>query len=668
MKKRQVAVQFTLLLLFISRIHAAPEKDQLVSSEIPLKREFPLDEKVNPCVDFHKYVCGKVEDSFKLREDRSSHMFAFSDSSERILKAKIDFFKNIENEKKLSKRAKLVKNYYLACMDEKSSVESEKATIEKFLAGLEKVKSVEQFAIYSMDQIQAGGPALYSFWTEPNKSNPNVYDVSTFANFMSLPEQSYYDNKELMSDYRLLMVELFRILNPQAEDAKIQSRVDKVFELEKDYIATFPRPEVLRQRSSEKREMNQSEFLSKYGNLGFRSLFKIVPKSIAINNPIPESFEFYKKNLNDLNLQAFKDFLTYSYVRDILDDSDPAYFKRQFEFRKKYLGGPAQRSDREERCTRMTMQAFNMEIDQILIPRLFPNFPGKKIDLVAKRIRESILQGIENNLWLSEAARKMAYRKTEKAKLYLIQPQTEKEWDFLPVQNYSSKNKLVNLQLFRKARFAKAVKELKAPTNLAAWGMGPLTVNAYYDSSANKFVLPIGILQFPFFDSEGDVIENLGAVGAVFGHELGHGIDDQGAKYDEEGRLKQWMNMQEMGEFSKRGSKMVEQFDKAGHNGRLTLGENIADLVGLSFAYNAAFPKGNGTAENKRKFFVSYSRLWCFVARPKAIESQLKTNPHALGWARINEQVKHQPAFAEAYECKSGDPMTLKEEDRIKIW
>lgn len=668
MQNRLMSVLLFLFFFIASGVHGAAEKDVFPSSEIPAKREFPLDEKVSPCEDFHKYVCGKAEASFKLRDDRSSHMFAFSDSSERILKTKIDFFKNIDQEKNLSKRGQQVKNYYKACMNEKASAESEKAAIEKFQTALAKVENAKQFAALSVNNTKVGGPTLYAFWTEPNKNNPKVYDISTYTKFMNLPEQSYYDNKELMADYRQLMMDLFKILYPQTDEASLTARVDKVFALEKEYVSTFPRPENLRQRWSENREMQQTEFLKNYGELGYAELLKLAPKKLAINNPIPEALEFYRKNLNDENVQAFKDFFTYSYLRDILDDSNPEYFKKQFEFRKKYLGGPAQRSERDERCTRSTMQAFNLEIDQILIPRMFPKFPSEKMKLVAKKIRESILQGIEQNKWLSPEARKMAHRKTEKAKLYLIQPQNEREWDFLPIQNYSTTDKIANSQLLKKAGFEKAIKELKGPTNLVAWGMGPLTVNAYYDPSANKFVLPIGILQFPFFDADGDLIENLGAVGAVVGHELGHGIDDQGAKYDAEGRLKQWMSLQELGEFSKRGAKMVEQFEKAGHNGRLTLGENIADLVGLSFAYNAAFPGGKGRVEDKRKFFVAYGRLWCFVARPKAIENHLKTNPHALGWARINEQVKHQAAFAEVYQCKSGDPMTLKEEDRIKIW
>ena len=225
-----------------------------------------------------------------------------------------------------------------------------------------------------------------------------------------------------------------------------------------------------------------------------------------------------------------------------------------------------------------------------------------------------------------------------------------------------------NAHLFNEARWEKALQELSEPANQDAWSMGPLTVNAYYSRSDNKFVLPIGILQYPFFDKDGPIIENLGAVGAVIGHELGHGIDDSGSKFDATGSLRQWMSAKDLKEFDQRGQKMIDQFNEIEHDGKLTLGENVADLVGVTFAYNAAFPNGKGALDDKKKFFEAYGRVWCSVVRPDFDKMRRRTDPHSSGKARINEQVKHQPGFAEAYQCKPGDKMTLPEKERIQIW
>jgi len=638
------------------------------TSEIPAKREFPLSPNINPCVDFHKYVCSEAEAGFKLREDRSMHTFAFNDSDERILDAKKAFFKKINQEKNLSPRDLQVKNVYMACMNEKAGVKQEKKALGELQKELSSAKNISDFMNLNMTNLLEGKESLIDFGSDANKDNSDVYDVVIRSDLMNLPEYSYYDNAELMKDYKSLVVDFLKIAEPKTKAADIEKRADALIAFEKEFVKIYPHPEVQRQRWSEKRQFSQKEIETNYPALHLEKILSQTPEKLLVSNPFPESLEFLQKHGIEENLATLKDFFLFSAGHGYLDDSNPAYFKKYFEFNRKYFGGPNKRPERDERCTKSVMRNFNREFDALMLPRLFPNFPEQKLKDVASKIRASIISGLEKNSWLSSAARKKAILKIETAKLYLIKPQNDKEWDFVPTKTYSQTNRIDNHQLRVKARFEKDLEDLKAPVNREAWGMGPLTVNAYYDPSANKFVLPIGILQYPFFVADGDIVDNLGAVGAVMGHELGHGIDDQGSKYDEKGNLVQWMTDKDLADFSGRGKKMVEQFNKAGHNGLLTLGENIADFVGVTFAYRAAFPEGKASPEDKKRFFISYGRVWCNVARPKAEENQLKTNPHALGWARINEQMKQQPAFAEVFQCKKGDPMYLDPKDRVQVW
>ncbi|MGZ3726993.1 MAG: M13 family metallopeptidase [Pseudobdellovibrio sp.] len=670
--KKQVA-----LLVFVSLFgslnavaaDATPAAGTVVpTSEIPAKREFPLNEQVNPCEDFHEYVCSKAEAAFKLRDDRNRHTFSFNDSAERILEAKKTFFKEIGKEKNLTPRSQQIKDMYLACMDEKAGVKNEKTELKNLQKEVAQIKTTQDFAKLQIANIQKGTHNLVGFGVGSNQDHPEINDVFIGPHFMNLPQYSYYDNKELMAEYHNLAVDFFKITDPKMPAEKINERVDRMFKLEKAFVDVYPHPEVSRQRWSEKRQEPQADILKKYDKADLAELFAKFPKSTFIANYIPEGLEFYNKVLTSENLDALKDFYLFSFGRSFLDDSNPEYFKKTFDFNTKYLGGPIARPDRQERCTKSVMYTFVKELDQILTKKMFPNFPEDKFRTVASKIRESIISGIQKNNWLEPETKAKAVLKMQKAKLYLVQPQTPKEWDFVEVKKYSPTDRFANGRLYSKTVFQKDLKSLTEGANLEAWGMGPLTVNAYYDPSANKFVMPMGILQYPFFNPDGDLIENLGAVGAVIGHELGHGIDDQGAKYDETGKLHQWMTMKDLKEFSSRGSKMVEQFNKAGHNGSLTLGENIGDLVGLTFAYNAAFPDGKASPEDERKLYIAYGRLWCGVARPKAEEQLLKTDPHALGRARINEQVKHQKAFAEAFNCKKGDKLNLPDEERVKIW
>lgn len=652
-----------------SAAFCAENKSQEPSSVIPEIRTFELNEKINPCDDFHQYVCSNVEAQFKLRDDRSDHTFAFNDSHERILEKKKDFFKNIQNEKKLSPRSQQLKDYYMACMNEKESANEEKSLVKELVSEMDKIKTIKQFIDLNRANMTNEKWSVIGYEIMPNIDNPLIYDLTFDVSLMGLPEHSYYDNKELVEEYKNLMAEFFNTIYPQGDKNDHLQRAQAIVDFEKRFKEVYPYPAEFRQRYTQPRKVSRADYIKKISVMKLETFFnKYIPQNTQLRDFIPESIDFLQKELKPENLQVLKDMYTYRSARGFMDDAYPELFKKRWEFSHKYLGGPLTRSDRQERCTRSVMGSFGLEMDYELLPRLFPQFPKEKMIKVAESVRNSILTGIEKNNWLSEQSKKGAIEKIKKAKLQLVQPMTDKEWDFKPVQKMSSKRPYENSVKLVMAGHKRTFKRLREGVNQEAWGMGPLTVNAYYSPDKNKFVLPIGILQYPFFMKDGDVVENLGAVGAVIGHELGHGIDDQGSKFDSTGKMKQWMAEEDIKKFQERGKKMIEQFNKIGHNGNLTQGENIADLVGLTFAYNAAFPENNGKPDDKKKFFIAWGRVWCNVMREKTKEMQLKTDPHSMGFARINEQVKHQPGFYEAFSCNKNNKLYLEDADRIKIW
>ncbi|OYZ13390.1 MAG: metallopeptidase [Bdellovibrio sp. 28-41-41] len=638
------------------------------SSAIPDRRTFPLSSTVSACDNFHDYVCNDVENSFELRPDRSSHTFSFSDSFERILNKKKEFFSNIEKEKKLTPRAMQIKNFYLACMNEGAGAKEEKSTVADRVKAISKVKTVKDFLKLDTENFFAGKSNLIVFDSSANAENPDIYDAYMAVSFMNLPDHGYYEKPELVADYKALLTEFFKTVEPKLTTEDIKGRVENMYNLEAEFVQRYPKTAERRQRWGEKRDIPQAQFLKDYPNLAAEAYFKKLPKKLNVRVNIPESFKFYNEYLTPKNLDTIKDIYLYRTASGLMDDGYPDFFAKKFAFNKKHLGGPDSRPVRQERCTMRMMNEFEKEVDEVLMQRLFPNFPKQKVVEISEKIRGSILDGINNSTWLSKEAKEVAKKKITSCRLQVVAPQTDREWNFNPIQKYSATEPIKNAQKLRVALIKKTIKEMYEPVNKDAWGMGPLTVNAYFSPSENKFVMPMGILQYPFFDDKNTLEENLGAVGAVMGHELGHGVDDQGSRFDDKGSLRVWMSMTDLAEFQKRGERMVAQFDKAGHNGKLTLGENVADLVGLSFAYKAAFKDKQATKEDKQKFFVSYARTWCEVKRDGYKEKQLKTDPHSLGWARINEQVKHQPGFQEAFSCKPGQPMVLSDKDRIVIW
>jgi len=640
------------------------------SSKIPEKRNYTLKQDINPCDDFHEYVCSNVENSFQLRDDRSSHIFAFEDSDERLLEKKKNFFKKIDQEKKLSDRSLQMKDYYKACMNVKESTKEEKTLVQNLKEELASIKSMKEFVELNKQNMMNEKWSFIGYELSANIDNPNIYDITFDINFMFLPEHSYYDNKELTAAYADLMTDFFMTIYPDGKRDIFRKRAEAVVEFEKRFKVTYPFPAEFRQRWTQPRYVSRDDFFKQTANIGLENFFKQnIPDKTLVRIFIPESIAFANAELQkEENLQILKDIYMFRSARGYMDDAYPELFKKRMAFSYKFLGGPPKRPERQERCTMSVMGAFNRELDLEMLPRLFPNFPSDKMLTVAEKVRQSILGGIKDNTWLSSKSKEGALAKISKAKLQLIEPKTDKEWDFKPIQKYSDSKPYENGKKLALLSHKRSMEKIREGVNHEAWGMGPLTVNAYYSPEANKFVMPIGILQYPFFVPEGDVVENLGAVGAVVAHELGHAIDDEGSKFDSDGKLKQWMTEDDVKKFKERGQKMIEQFNKIGHNGSLTLGENVADLVGLTFAYKAAFPEGKGSVEDKKKFFVAYGRLWCGVTREKMKEMLLKTDPHSMGYARINEQVKHQSGFQEAFSCQPTNKLYMSESDRLTIW
>jgi putative endopeptidase len=636
----------------------------IASSEIPERREFPVNKSINPCQDFYGYTCSLVNQSFKLREDRSRHTFAFNDSAERILEAKKKFLAGLGEATNLTPRGNTLKTIFKACMNEEASRAEEKKLVEAVQKSVLANDTHREFQKFVASKILSSDLSFLGFDNIANHDDPDTFDLIIMADLQTLPERSYYDKPEVYGDFEALVTDFFKTLGFKDFAARAKS----VVQFEKEFAQTYPLPVEFRELYSTKTGISRAELQKRYPSFMLTELLKEIPETTHIRNMTPDNFEFLSRALEQTPVDTLKNVYLFNAASPYMDDAFPAYFQKQFDFRKKHLGGPDKRPDRNERCTKLVMSRFEKELDAEMLPLLFPHFPEAKIVSLAERVRSSIVTGIESNKWLTAESKAAAIKKIRTARLQLVKPKREKDWDFNPKATYKEDQPYENIKNLNFALMKRTLSEFKEKRNRDKWSMGPLTVNAYYSPSDNKFVMPIGILQYPFYDPELPVEVNLAAVGMVVGHELGHGIDDKGSKYDHKGRLDKWMKDEDLEKFKVRGQKLIGQFEKIGHNGKLTLGENIGDLVGLTFAYNAAFPGGKGDVPSKQAFFTQYGRLWCTVERPKFREMLLKVGPHAMGDARVNQQVMHQPGFSEAFSCAPGSAMTLPESERVTIW
>lgn len=639
------------------------------SSDIPARREFPVNEKTSPCDNLYEHACSKVIESFKLREDRRRHAFAFSDSSERILEFKKKTMAELAKASGNDPIERQLKNYYLSCMNESARGAEEKSYIERKKAELKSIQDKKTWMQLQVHRIHSGDPGFIGYWSLDNFDDPRKSDIVFSPGYTFLPEKSYAKNEELMKELEQVAVQFFKVIgetNPE-EKAKV------VMKYEADVQNNRLFPVEMRQAFSKRLFVPRKDLPINYPELELREFLDQLPKSTLIRILNPKALPFLARVVKTYNVEDLKNIQLFYELSPRIDKSNPDYYNAMFAFRNKFLGGKNKRSELQEECTELTMHKFGPELDYLVLPKMFPGFSSEKVAEFVGLIRKSLLESLKRNTWLTPKAKKEASRKISQAYMRLVAPQKLEDWKFLRVADYHPEKFLANNDLRDDIAEEREFGYFTKLKDIRSWeGVRPLEVNAFYEASYNQFTMLQGILQYPFYDQDSPLVENLAGVGMVVGHELGHGIDDQGAKWDADGRLREWMSPTDLKKFKELTAALVDQYNKAGMNGEFTLGENIGDLVGLTAAYDAAFRGKALSKEEKekeqRQFFLSYARSWCEVQLPGVKELRLKSDPHSLGVARVNEVVKHFEGFKEAFHCKEGDPMVLTAEKRVHIW
>jgi endothelin-converting enzyme/putative endopeptidase len=637
-----------------------------------------MDKSVKPGDDFWAYVNGTWDKTHQIAADRASAgpFVTLADGAEKDVRQIVEQLASTPNGDHLSQQ---IGDYYASFMDTAAIEAAGNAPLKPYLAEIDAAKTRQQLlALF----IKPGFAAPIDLGPAPNFKNPDVYAVFTGQATLGLPSREYYleDNAKMKAhraayrDYIVTIEKLAglpggeaaadRIIALETELSKVQWPAAERRDIDKIY-----NPMTVAQLQKLAPQFNWASTLAKSG-LGN-------PKTVIVTEP--SAVAGAGKILASTPLSTWKEWLAFRFVSDHASVLPKAIDDARFAFYSKELNGVQQQRERWKRGVAAVNGALGEGVGQIYVKTHFPPSSEAQMKELIGNLEDAYRERISSNQWMDEATRKAALEK-----LAAFEPRIGHPVKYI---DYSSMdvvkgNPLANAMAAADFSWKLALKRYPKPVDRTLWGMFPQTINAYYNPLANQITFPAAILQPPFFDPNADPAANYGAIGAVIGHEMGHGFDNEGRKFDPKGTLRDWWTPQSGKAFTEKTDALVAQYNSfkpfpdLALNGKLTLGENIGDLSGVEAAY-AAYKKyeaKHGEAPvidgltGDQRFFIAYAQAWQEKQREDAERQQVITNEHSPGKYRVNGVVRNVDAWYKAFNVQPGDKLYLPPEQRVHIW
>jgi putative endopeptidase len=416
-------------------------------------------------------------------------------------------------------------------------------------------------------------------------------------------------------------------------------------------------------------------------DLFFKTINAPFPEQVIVTEPA--YLEFINRELLSIPIEKLKHYLTFMVISGAAPYAHQQIEKAHFDFYMKTLQGVETMRPRNERLVNVVNQSLGEALGQLYVSKHFPEKAKESALEMVEDIVEAFRDRFNGLDWMEEKTKTYALEKLDAFKVKIGYPDQWKPYEGLAIKSVEEGGSyLENIQAIVSWTFTRDVDRTGKEVDKNEWFMAPQQVNAYYNPMFNEIVFPAAILQPPFFDWAADAAVNYGGIGAVIGHEITHGFDDQGSRFDKTGNLKEWWTAEDRKRFDEKTQSLIKQFDQyypfedLALNGTFTLGENIADLGGLSVAFDALqrYYKRHGKPEKidgftaEQRFFMSWATVWRTKTRPEALRNQIKTDPHPPGQYRAVAAPSNMPVFYTAFEILPESKWFRKEEERIKIW
>ena len=635
-----------------------------------------LDKTVSPCQDFYKYSCGTWLKNNPVPPDQSS-WGRFSELAERnrlVLKTILE--KASANDTSRNALQKQIGDYYSACMDEAAIEAKGTASLKPELDRIAALGSAASITAEIARLHSMGVDAFFGFGSGQDFKDSTAVIAQLDQAGLGLPERDYYlkddtKSKEIRQKYVEHLRKMFALLG--RKDAA--SAAASVMMLETALAKGSQDVVTRRDPSKVYHKMTIGEAAKLSPAFDWTAYLKDTgaPSFETVNVVSPEFFKAFDTQLKSSQL---KDYLTWHYIHSEAALLPKAFVDENFDFYSKTLQGAKEQKVRWKRCVAYTDGDLGEALGRDFVEQTF-GADGKERTLkMVSALEQSLGDDIQKLDWMTPETKAKAIEKLHGITNKIGYPEKWRDYSGLRIVRGDA---LGNSERANTFEFHRQLNKIGKPVDRLEWSMTPPTVNAYYDPQMNNINFPAGILQPPFFDKNIDDAVNFGAIGAVIGHELTHGFDDEGRQFDASGNLRDWWTPKDADAFETRVQCIIDEYggfvvDGDLHiNGKLTLGENTADNGGLRIAYaalmnslaNKTIPKRDDLTAQQR-FFLGWGQIWCENETPEIRRLLAQTNPHALSSARVNGVVSNMPQFSQAFGCKVGDPMVR--EKACRVW
>ncbi len=643
-----------------------------------------IDRAVSPAQDFYKFAVGTWVKSNPIPDEysRFGSFEVLQEENNVVLKKILDEAAANKNWEKGSARQK-IGDFFATGMDSARIERDGYKPLLPLFKEIDAIKNKKELVNKVSEFHGMGLGILFNFFVDVDEKKSDMYVAQLSQSGTSLPDVEYYTkddtrSKEIRDKYVQHVANMFKLVNTDSQDAESYSQ--KILAIETELAKVSNTRLENRDPLKTYNKMTIGGLKKLTSNFDWNTYFEVVgiedPSVIVVAQP--KFVEGMNKILDETSLEDWKVYLKWQLMRRTAGALSSEFVNESFDFNGKFLNGQKILQPRWKRILANVNASLGELLGEIYVAEVFPPEAKARAKKIVDNLLVSMGESIKNVEWMSDATKQQALKKLSTFGVKIGYPDKWTDYSALEVSRASYFQNLRNAMAWAKKD---NMKKLGQPVDRTEWGMNPQTVNAYYNPVMNEICFPAAILQPPFFNQNADDAINYGAMGVVIGHEITHGFDDQGRMYDENGNIREWWTKEDNEKFKERSQKLVDQYnsfvaiDTFKVDGALTLGENIADLGGLTVSFAAykktdEFKKGESIDgfTPAQRFFLGYAQVWANNIRPEALKLRLKTDVHSPGYQRVNGPLMNLPEFFEAFDVKPSDPMRNTDDKIVKIW